>query len=111
MIDYNKLYYLRKHTVISLVDKLKIQKLKAEASKYSKLINKMEHCNIGVNFRDADTYEYSRRFSDWMIKVFPLWKNHNDGMDLFTFSEEVLDQAIERERNEAYERQIKWGVK
>ena len=97
MIDYNKLYYLRKHTVISLVDKLKIQKLKAEASKYSKLINKMEHCNIGVNFRDADTYEYSRRFSDWMIKVFPLWKNHNDGMDLFTFSEEVLDQAIERE--------------
>jgi hypothetical protein len=60
-IDYLELYDLRKNTRLNIIDKLKIMRMRAKEEKRRNLINKLEHCNIGVDFREADLFEYEKR--------------------------------------------------
>ena len=111
MLDYIKLEYLRSHTIINPIDKLKIHKMKAEAIKDANIINEAENCNIGVDFKKADFYEYAKRFNAWIEKVLSAWKENTEGLSLVDYANIALDKAILKEREEVYERQIKWRTK
>ena len=62
-IDYYKLYDLRKTTRLNLIEWIKVNRMRCIAEKHTRLINKIEHCQLGVNFREADEYEFQRRLA------------------------------------------------
>ncbi len=68
-VDYSKLYELRKKTRLNLIERLKIMKMKNQAIDDWQLINKIEHCHLGVDFRKADEFEYSRRLEKYNRKI------------------------------------------
>ena len=60
-VDYKKLEILRKKTRLTILEKIKILKMKWEAEDNTRIINQKEHCHLGVDFSEADAYEYERR--------------------------------------------------
>ena len=79
-VDYFKLYDLRKKTRLNLIEKLKLiklrnlEKLKVAKMKYiaektTKVLNEKEHCHLGVDFREADQFEFEKRLSRYNRKM------------------------------------------
>ncbi len=60
-VNYKELEQLRKKTRLNILEILKISKMKFEAEQNTKLLNQKEHCHLGVDWSEADAYEYTRR--------------------------------------------------
>ena len=56
-VDYKKLEELRGKTKLTLLDWITIKILRLKAEREAALVNKAEHCNIGVDWHEADSYE------------------------------------------------------
>ncbi len=111
MVEYKRLLFLRKNTTLDLVNYIKVKKLRREAEETQFLINKLENCQLGVDYSKADEYEYEKRFSIWMANLYTLWTKHGDGLDLFDYALIALDQNISIEEEEKYERIHKQRIK
>ena len=68
-VDYFKLYDLRKKTRLNLIEKLKLMKLRNQAIDDWNTINRVEHCHLGVDFREADQFEFEKRLSRYNRKM------------------------------------------
>ncbi len=97
MIDDKRLDFLRRNTMLSFIDKMKVDKLRALAVKRKKLIDKLELCDCEVDYKEANEYEYNKRFYLWMCSLYRLWSKHNDGLDLIDFANVVIDQNLSEE--------------
>lgn len=111
IMDYEKLYFLRKHTLLNPIDFIKISRMKAQAEKTQILINKLENCQIGVDFREADEYEYNARFKVWMHNLIYLWSKHSEGLDLYDFANLAIDQNLKKEKEELNNGSIRQRIK
>lgn len=111
MVEYKRLLFLRKNTTLDLVNYIKVKKLRREAEETQFLINKLENCQLGVDYSKADEYEFNKRFQIWMYDLYSLWKKHSEGLDLFDFAQIALDQNINMEEEEKYERVHKQRIK
>lgn len=101
-MNYKKLYFLQEHTHLNPIDYIRIKYMKYEAEKTQRLINEIENCQIGVDFKPADEYEYYCRFKSWMLScdMMKLWSKHSEELDLYDFANLVIDQNLEREEEE-----------
>lgn len=67
--NYKNLEELRKKTRLNLIEKLKVAKMKYIAEKTTKVLNEKEHCHLGVDFREADQFEFEKRLSRYNRKM------------------------------------------
>lgn len=67
--NYKNLEELRKKTRLNLIEKLKIAKMKYIAEKTTKVLNEKEHCHLGVDFKEADQFEFEKRLSRYNRKM------------------------------------------
>ena len=111
MIDYNKLCYLRKNTIINPLDMLKIENMKIQAERDTAIINKVEHCHLGVDYSLADEFEYSVRFNNWMKKNIYYWVESGSKQNLLDFFNELLTAFTCEERKEVENEIIRQRIK
>ena len=67
--NYKNLEELRKKTRLNLIEKLKLIKLRNQAIDDWNTINRVEHCHLGVDFREADQFEFEKRLSRYNRKM------------------------------------------
>ena len=67
--NYKNLEELRKNTRLNLIEKLKLIKLRNQAIDDWNTINRVEHCHLGVDFREADQFEFEKRLSRYNRKM------------------------------------------
>lgn len=60
-VDYKKLEELRKTTRLTLLEKFRIMRMKFQAERDTNIVNQKEHCHLGVDWSEADEYEFQRR--------------------------------------------------
>ena len=111
MIDYEKLYYLRRHTFMNPVDFVRLKMMHYDANRTQQIINKYENCQVGVDDSQADEFEFNSRFKTWMYMLEDLWKFKGEGLDLFDFACKALDDSISAEKEGNYERNFRQRIK
>ena len=111
MIDYNKLYFLRKNTMINPFDMYKIDSMKIQAERDTAIINKAEHCHLGVDYGQADEYEYSVRFKLLLRKLLYSWIEEGKGESLIEYAEQKLNEFVYGKREEVENEIVRQRVK
>ena len=93
-VDYKELEYLRKHTYLGPIKKMKVLSLRDDAEQYQAMMIKFENCNPGIDYSEAEELEYKYRMQVWKRSFIYLWMEYGDGQDLDTFAKEMLHEAM-----------------
>ena len=96
--DYYCLEYLRRNTVISIKEKLKIEKMKNDLYDSYKELSRIEHTQLVVDYTKAYEYEYIVRYRKFLKKMFPIWKKYSDGLDIEEFTNKIICDNINEEK-------------
>ena len=91
--DYETLKLLRKKTILNPIAYIKVLKARQLADVYQRVINQVEHCDIGVDYSKANELEYNLRFKSWMNCIMPTWYKYASNQDLYDFSYDMLMQS------------------
>lgn len=95
-LDYERLEFLRKNTMLGPIALLRIAKAKKDADRFRQWYKEKEGELLEADYTIADQLEYEMRFNAYQNSVGPLWSKHGDGLDLRDFTELVMDQAMNR---------------
>ena len=111
MVDYEQLYFLRKYAHLNVIDFIKVRNLRKIANETQLLINRLENCQIGVDYKEADEFEFNARFNTWMHDNIGFWMEYSDGMSLEDFAWKLLNDSISAQKEENNERHIRQRIK
>lgn len=89
-MDYKYLEYLRNNSHLSIIEKIKVNKLRKLAMEKQHILNTLGRCKLGADFTDADNLEYQLRLRRFAYDLIPLWDKYNDGLSLYDFAERVI---------------------
>ena len=93
---YSTLLTLRDNTRLDPVSYFKVAVERERAKERQKIINKVERCQIGVDFSAADQLEANLRFMAWKRKIFYFWYENYSDVDFEEFALDWLNQ-LEKE--------------
>ncbi len=88
--SYELLKLLRKNTILSPIAYFKILKERELAEDYQSIINKLEHCYLGVDYSKAEELELNLRFKSWFNKVLGIWYKYDRQSDPYEFAVGLL---------------------
>ena len=88
--DYEFLSLLRKYTILDPISYMKVRKERKLAEDTTYIINKKEHCHLGVDYTKANELETFLRYRSWVRSVFPMWREFGNGESLEEYATEVL---------------------
>ncbi len=100
-INYTKLAFLRKNTILGPIALLKIQSMKNDTEEFRKWYYQMEGEILSSDYTIADELEYKLRLKVWEGKVAPVWQKHGQEFGLTEFAEMVMDQQMEKSKNKS----------
>ena len=91
------LKFLRKHTLLSPISLIKIERLKEIAEKFHNwyLLNEREE--LGIDYSAADKLEFKLRFNEWQKGCVDAWEKYGKNMSLGEFSRRTLESTIMEE--------------
>ena len=94
-VDYRELEYLRKHTLINPIRKMKVLALREEAEKECHMMKVYENYNPGIDYSKADALEYFYRMEAWARSMIYYWVEYDDSnLTLDDFARKMLHQAM-----------------
>lgn len=94
-MEYRELEYLRKHTFINPIKKLKVLALRDEAEAYQAMMEEFENCHLGIDYSEADELEYKYRLQSWTRSILYLWIEYGGTQELDEFAMDMLHAAME----------------
>ena len=97
--DYKTLLLLRENTWLDPISYLKVYLERQDAIEYQFMINKIENCQLGVDYTKANQLEAQLRFMKWKKDIIGYWIEHtNCATDLDEFALDVLYQQESKKK-------------
>ena len=90
--EFKTLELLRDKTTLDPISYFKVCREKRKAENYQKLINKKEHCHLGVDFSKANQLETDLRYLKWKRRIFYFWYDNYRNVNFEEFALEMLKQ-------------------
>ena len=97
-MEYKELEYLRKHTFINPIKKLKVLALRDDAEAYQIMMEEYENCHLGIDYSKADELEYEYRMQSWSRSLIYLWMEYGGTQSLDEFALDMLHSAMEEKK-------------
>ena len=93
-MDYRELEFLRRHTILNPIKKLKVLALRDDAEAYQAMMEKFENCPFGVDYSEADELEYAYRLAAWKKAMTYFWIEYGDTRNLDDYAYDKLHDAM-----------------
>ncbi len=97
-MNHDVLNYLRKNTLLGPVAMFKIAKARREAELLRKYYAEVEHEIIELDTSTADELEYNYRMQAMQKKMYKMWQQYGDGLDLEEFVNVAIANNMENEK-------------
>lgn len=94
-MEYKELEYLRRHTFINPIKKLKVLALRDEAEAYQAMMEEFENYHPGIDYSQADELEYEYRMQSWTRSLIYFWIEYGGSQSLDEFAVDMLHSAME----------------
>ncbi len=107
--DYKTLMMLRKKTKLKPKLYFEVLRERQAAIDYQVTMNRVENCQLGVDYSKAEQLEAKYRFEKWKKEMFEYWLKCSSGRDLDKYAYDVLIQLMEKEKEE--EKQKVYAIK
>ena len=104
---YNELLYLRRHTRLNILQKMKIIDLKCSAIELYEEFNRIEHAQLGVDMTSADEYEYEVRLKKLKLRLCGDFLNLKQRPDFDVYFNDLFQREVQKEIPEIKKRLLK----
>ena len=90
--SYDILLLLREKAKLDPISYFKVMKERNLAISTQQILNKKEHCQLGVDFSKADRLEAQLRYAKWQRKIIGDWINDYRSTNFEEFAWEALNR-------------------
>ena len=95
VVDQKTLNYLRHNTMLGPISSIKVANALRVAQKVREYYLQVEKQDIGLDTTTADALEYEYRMRAMENKLFHLWEQDPDGLDLYDFVQSKVKQDVD----------------